>query len=530
MAADPTALLERAKAVLADPPCDYVASEGAAPLSPGPVRSVHPARPSVTLWEGAPEASHIDQAVAAARSAQGPWALRPQEERFAALRRVQERFQERAEDIALLIAAETGKPLWEARQEAAALSGKIDITLDEQGPGLARVRPYEVAITPTRTGRAFFRPHGVMAVVGPFNFPAHLPNGHIVPALAMGCAVVFKPSEKTPATGQLLAQLFREGLAEAGADPALVTLVHGAGDVAAQLVSHSDIDGVLFTGSWPVGRRILEANLDRPSRLIALEMGGDNASLVLEDADLKQAVVECCRTAYATAGQRCTCCRRIVVHRAVADRFIDAFVRCAGALVVGDPLVEDPAPFMGPVIRPEVRDAALAFVEQLEAAGAEPLLAPRAVRDVPGCEAGGFLTPGLHRVERFVAEEDPRHAGCDVEVFAPVARLCVVSDFEEGLAQVNATRYGLAASIFTCDVEKHRAFQQLARAGCVNVNTGTAGASSALPFGGLGLSGNHRPAAAFAPDYCVHPVASLVETGAAAATSPGMAFDDAWLS
>ena len=132
---------------------------------------------------------------------------------------------------------------------------------------MSRVAEYEARINDTRTGRCRFKPHGVMAVIGPFNFPAHLPNGHFVPALLMGDTVVVKPSDKTPAVGQLMAELMHE----AGAPAGVFNVIQGAADVASTLVNHDDIDGVLFTGSWPVGRRIMEANLDRPGRMLALE-------------------------------------------------------------------------------------------------------------------------------------------------------------------------------------------------------------------------------------------------------------------
>ncbi len=430
--------------------------------------------------------------------------------------------------MASLITDETGKALWEGKAEAGLLSAKVDVTLDD-GPlgALARVRGQEVEMTATRAGRTGFRPHGVMAVIGPFNFPAHLPNGHIVPALAMGNTVVFKPSDKAPAVGQRLAAWFDEALQSVGAPAGVVNLVHGLGDVAGSLVAHDGIDGVLFTGSWPVGRKILEANLDRPSRIIALEMGGNNPAVVMDSADLRQAVIECVRCAFVTTGQRCTCTRRIIVHRSVADRFIAAMAKAASTLVVGDPRAEHPV-FMGPIISAESRDAVIQFQAALASAGGEVVVESSA----PEHPDGAYLvTPGIVRVDRFSAGgDDPAaDAGCDGEVFGPFVRISVVDTFEEALEQANATRFGLASSIFSSDESEIASFSANARAGCVNVNTGTAGASGKLPFGGLGLSGNHRPAGSFSLDYCAYPVAGLIESGDAATVAPGMLFEDGWL-
>ncbi|MCG3122767.1 MAG: N-succinylglutamate 5-semialdehyde dehydrogenase [Phycisphaerales bacterium] len=497
------------------------------------IRTHNPANPSVIIWQGSPPVDAVADAVNAARSALALWRRWEPQRRFAVLRTYQKICHARAKDIAGLIADETGKVLWDAEQEASLLAAKVDITLDQSPVGaMHRVMPYEVTVSPTRQGRAWFRPHGVMAVIGPYNFPLHLPNGHIIPALATGNTVVFKPSDKAPACGQLLAELLQEALDEHHAPAGTLNLVHGAADVASATVSHPGIDGVLFTGSWPVGRKILHANLDRPSRIVALEMGGNNPAVVMDDADLKQAVVECARSAFISTGQRCTCTRRIIVHRAIAPAFTSALCKAAGSLIIGDPRADHPV-FMGPIITDAARQAVFEFQTALHRAGAEVLFPSRPV-DSPG--NGWFLTPGVVRVERFHnggsgpvsgCEFD---AGCDIEVFGPLVRLCVVETLDHAIEQANATKYGLAAAIFSRSQETVERFQAEARAGCVNVNCGTAGASSKLPFGGLGLSGNHRPAGAFSLDYCAYPVAGMVETGTDAAIPVGLKIEDSWLS
>lgn len=508
-------------------PSDLIAGRSEAPTEGAPIESRDPSNPSRVVWSGRGAPSQVARAIAAAREAAVTWARTPRARRVAVLRRYQSLCNARSAAIARLICDETGKALWDCAAEAALLGAKVDITLDEGPQGaLSRVADIELSLGASRMGRAWFRPHGVMAVVGPFNFPAHLPNGHIVPALAMGNTVVFKPSDKTPGVGQLLGELFAEALDAEGAPAGVVNVVQGGADVARALVAHDDIDGVLFTGSWPVGRAILEANLDRPGRLLALEMGGNNAAVILPDADLRQAVIECVRSAFVTSGQRCTCTRRLIVHAAVADRVLAALTETTRALRVGDPSLPDT--FMGPVISHAARQSVLDAQDRFERAGATVLLRALAMEPSP-TEGGFYVTPSVLRVDRFVAREDLSHAGADIEVFGPLLRVSVVDSLDEALAQANATRYGLAASVFTRDPDAIERFVAEARAGCVNVNTGTAGASSKLPFGGLGWSGNHRPAGSFSLDYCAYPVAGMIERGDAAALTPGMRFDNAWL-
>jgi succinylglutamic semialdehyde dehydrogenase len=499
------------------------------------IESRNPARPAEVVWSGRSRLAHVDAAVAAARNALPEWSRWPRERRFAALRRFAKLCEARAEQVAGLTCDEVGKVMWDARQEAAALSAKVEITLDETGGGpLKRVSDFELPLGGTRSGKTWFRPHGVMAVVGPYNFPAHLPNGHIVPALAMGNTVVLKPSDKAPGVGQLLIELFQEALAAEGAPAGVVNLVQGGVDVAKKLVGHEGLDGILFTGSWPVGRAIMEANLDRPGRILALEMGGNNAAVVMPDADLKQAAIEVVRSAFVTTGQRCTCTRRLIVHEAIADKFIAAVCKAASNLIVGEPRASHPV-FMGPLISEGARKAVLDFQNQAALGDGEMLVQATAMQVDGG---GWYVTPGVMRVEEFDAQERhqgteaSRHqvrAGDDVEVFGPLLRVAIVKSLDEAIEQTNATRYGLAASIFTKDVAAQERFCGEVRAGCINVNAGTAGASSKLPFGGLGLSGNHRPAGAFSLDYCAYPVAGLVEKGDGAAMPLGMRFEDGWV-
>lgn len=511
-------------AALANPASNLVGGKWI-PIAGTGLASQSPAEPSRTIYSCQPQIGHVDLAVRAARAASSAWARTSPEQRFAILRRFAAICKSRESDLTQLISDETGKVLWDSKAEAQLLPAKVDITLDQSAnSGLARVTGFEAALSPTRKGICSFRPHGVMAVLGPFNFPAHLPNGHIVPALAMGNTIILKPSDKTPAIGQLLVELLYQALSEANAPEGVVNLVQGGADVAAALSNHPDLDGILFTGSWPVGRRIMQANLDRPGRILALEMGGNNPAIVMADADLKQAAIECVRSAFITTGQRCTCTRRLIVHESIATKFVKAVCTAASNLIIGHPTSSHPV-FMGPLVSQSARDHVLQSIGQLSRAGGE-LLVPPTIPDLPGW----FITPSVMRVPRFVASSDAdAHPGADIEIFGPFLRVSTFDTLDDALQQANSTQFGLASSIFTQDTAVTQRFLAEARAGCININAGTAGASSKLPFGGLGLSGNHRPAGAFSLDYCAMPIGSMVESGNGAVIPSGMKFEDDWL-
>jgi succinylglutamic semialdehyde dehydrogenase len=521
-------------ASLKQPPSDLIGGEWTPLNRPTPhhVASHNPARPEQMIWSGHANLEHVGAAVAAARKAFPAWAAWGRDNRFRVLKRFAELCKQRAPQVLEIICDETGKVMWEAKGEAMALASKVDITLDASPiGGLNRVQGFEFEMAPQKYGRAWFKPHGVMAVLGPFNFPAHLPNGHIVPALAMGNTIVFKPSDKTPGVGQILAEMLHEALLLEGAPnrgAGVVNLVQGGAETAAALADHDDIDGVLFTGSWPVGRKIMEANLDRPGRILALEMGGNNAAVVMHDANLRQAAIEIVRCAFNTTGQRCTCTRRAIIHTLAADKLIPAMVKAAESLVIDSPRAARPGGvFTGPIISEAARDAVLSAQKAWtkKSSGGEMLLEAKAI-DRP--DKGWYVSPGIVKVPKFSAT-DGKDAGCDIEIFGPLLRISIVRDLEEAVEQANATRYGLAASIFTKDIKTAERFMFESRAGCVNVNTGTAGASSKLPFGGLGLSGNHRPAGSFSLDYCAYPVAGMLERGEAAQLAEGMKWEDRWV-
>ncbi|MEM7409631.1 MAG: aldehyde dehydrogenase family protein [Myxococcota bacterium] len=430
-------------------------------------------------------AADVDAAVTRAQQAFPAW----RDAGADARRRVLERFAEiaaaKVDELAALIAREVGKAHWDALGEAKLLAPKVAVTL---GDGLDLVAD----VVPAAGQRASYRPRGVLAVYGPFNFPAHLPNGHIVPALATGNAVVFKPSEESPIVGAWMADCWRE----AGLPEGVLEVVQGGPDTGRALAA-ADVDGILFTGSYATGRALQEATLDAPQKLLALELGGSNAMIVCADADLELAVAEAALSIAATTGQRCTCARRLFVERPILDEFQERLEGVLRGLRIGRP--DDPDVFMGPL----ASAAAFARLEKqrglaAEAGGERVLLVD------PGLPAP-FVGAGLVRFENT----DQTHPYQREEIFGPEAALYPVGDLDHAIAATNDSDYGLAASVMTRERAKFEHAVGRIRTGILNWNKATVGASGRLPFGGSGKSGNDRPAGVTATLYCTAPQAHL---------------------
>jgi succinylglutamic semialdehyde dehydrogenase len=435
----------------------------------------------------------LDPAVDAAQRAYPSWRDAGPDERALCLRRLADAIQAGAERLADVIARDAGKPLWEARTEVNAMLNKVEITLDA---GLDMIREQHFEVSPGQI--AYSRPHarGVLAVLGPFNFPAHLPHGHVVPALATGNTVVIKPSERTPAVGQVYAEL----AAQAEFPPGVFNLIQGDGTLGAKLAAHPEVHGVLFTGSYAVGRRILESTLDQPWKLVALEMGGKNGVLVCDDADLKAAVHAIAFGATVTAGQRCSATSRVIVDRRVAAELVGRLSETLRALRIGYALDEDV--FMGPVISAQAREHHARVLELAHEEGTELLVAGGPIE---GPRRGHYVHPSLHRVP--CVSRDSRYQ-CE-EHFVPDVFVVEVDSFEEGMAALDTPDYGLVGSVFTRQRARFEQVFRESRLGLLNWNTSTVGASSKLPFGGVGRSGNDRPAGVLSTAYCTYPVASL---------------------
>ncbi len=451
--------------------------------------SLNPAKGEV-YWQGqAASAEQVEAAVKSARTAATDWALAGFEARVAIARRYAELLGENKEALAIAIATETGKPLWEARTEVGAMIGKVEISVKAYNERTGE-RESDMA-----GAKAVLRhkPHGVVAVFGPYNFPGHLPNGHIVPALIAGNTVVLKPSELTPAVAGEMVKLWLE----AGLPAGVLNLVQGEKETGIALASNPDIDGLFFTGSSNTGHILHQQFAGHPGKILALEMGGNNPLIIDGVADIKAAVHETLQSAYITAGQRCTCARRLIVPTGDwGDRFLDALAEAVRGIQVGDAFAE-PAPFMGSLISEAAADGVLAAQEELLAQGATSLVRSEKLK------AGtGLISPGLIDVTA-VAER------ADEEIFGPMLQVIRVADFDAAIAEANNTQFGLSAGLFSDSEEQFNYFYDRIRAGIVNWNKQLTGASSAAPFGGIGASGNHRASAYYAADYCSYPVAGI---------------------
>ncbi len=454
-----------------------------------------------TVWQG-PTAGRADveRALAGARGAQVAWSRAGLDARLEVILAFARRLDARRDEVAAAIATEVGKPHWEALTEVAAMVAKVD----HAAAAYEDRTPTRVAAEARLTHRAL----GVVAVLGPYNFPGHLPNGQIVPALLAGNAVVFKPSELTPMVASLTAALW----AEAGIPEGVLHVVCGRADVGAALVD-GDVDAVLFTGSRRTGAAIHASLASRPEVLLALEMGGNNP-LVIDQVgdrtdDLAAAVDLVIRSAFLTSGQRCTCARRLLV-RAGHDDFLAALAAATDELVVGG-WRDRPEPFMGPVVTAAAARHVDAAADALLAAGGRCLTGRRI--DASG---SAFVAPTIVDVDAVATVPDE-------EVFGPLLTVARYAHLDDAIAMANATRYGLSAGIVTPDEASFERFVTEVRAGIVNWNQPLTGASSTAPFGGLGASGNHRPAAWYAADFSAAPVASLTSpTLDHSAPLPGM--------
>ena len=434
----------------------------------------------------------LDHAISAARAAAASWSQTPLDQRREIALTFAGKVAAQRDDLARLISRETGKPFWEALTEADSVGAKVAISIQAQDQRAGEAIAEAGGVRQTLR----HRPHGVLAVLGPFNFPMHLANGHIVPALLAGNAVVFKPSEKTPASGAWMAELWRQ----AGLPDGVLTVVQGGADIGGALAAHPDVDGVLFTGSVRSGQAIHRSLVDAPWKILALELGGNNPLIAWDVEDIESAAHLVVQSAFVSAGQRCSCARKLVIEAGPhGDALIEALAALTDRLRIAAPF-ERPEPFLGPVIDQAAADALIHAEAGLMAA------AGTAIRPLRRLEPERpFLRPAL--IDMTAAQ-----SRVDSELFGPLLQIVRVGGFDEALIEAGRTRFGLAAGLIGGTEALFDRFWQALRAGVVNWNRPTTGASSAAPFGGVGASGNHRPSAFYAADYCAYPVAGL-ETG-----------------
>lgn len=451
------------------------------------------------VWQGhAASADDVSEAMAAARLAFPAWSRRPIEERVTIARAFAKAIEKRADELAQTISREMGKAAWDARGEVQAMIGKIEISIRAQAER-ASAREEKAAFGAMSLSH---HAHGVLGVFGPFNFPGHLPNGHIVPALLAGNCILFKPSELTPGVGALMAEAWDE----AGLPAGVLNLLQGAREVGAALLDSAGLNGVLFTGSAQTGALIHRKFAGRPDVMLALELGGNNPLIVWPPVDAKAAANLIVHSAFATSGQRCSCARRLIVPAGAAgDAIIAALAEVTPKIVVG-PASQMPEPFLGPLVNADAADRTVKFEQGLVQLGANVI--------VPVKRDGAFVHPGVIDVTGLSPPDE--------ELFGPILQVYRVQDFDHALDVANATRFGLAGGLISDDPALWARVKNEMRVGVLNWNRPTTGASGAMPFGGPGLSGSLRPSAYYAADYVAYPVATQSSEKAVAIAAPGL--------
>ena len=468
--------------------------------------SLNPANNEVIWQANSATAEQVDTAVKSAREAFYSWSDMAFEARLEIVKRFAEQLKENSEELAIAIAKETGKPLWETRTEAGAMVGKIAIS---EKAYHERTGVVENAMP---VGRAVIRhkAHGVVAVFGPYNFPGHLPNGHIVPALLAGNTVIFKPSELTPYVAELTLKLWEK----AGLPAGVINLVQGEVETGKALASHRGIDGLFFTGSSRTGHILHEQFAGQPGKILALEMGGNNPLIVKDASDTKAVVHDIIQSAFISSGQRCTCARKLFLPAGEqGDAILEHLVRATKAIKVGN-FDDEEQPFMGSMISNQAAAGMVAAQQQLIDLGAEAII------ELTHKEGTGFVTPGILECSNVTDFPDDEH-------FGPLLKVFRYTDFDAAIEKANDTSFGLSAGLLSDNAEDYDHFLRRIRAGIVNFNRPITGASSAAPFGGIGASGNHRASAYYAADYCAYPVASveLEKVTLPGALSPGLSID-----
>ena len=417
------------------------------------------------------------------KSAYLRWSKLSLKQRVTKLQPLKEIITKKWTDLSGTISRETGKPLWESEVELKAVLGKIDFVL---GPGLDRIKVKKI---PKAQGQIRFKSRGLLLVIGPFNFPIHLPLGQILPALVAGNSVIFKPSEKTPASGQNVAEMFHQLQLPEG----VFQMIQGGSGVSKKLSCHKQCDGVLFTGSFEVGQKIKEALVKHYDKILALEMGGYNSALIWDYKNKALALEETIKGCFLSAGQRCSSTSQILVHKNRSEEFIKDFVEMAKSVSVNH---WSRNPFMGPVINELAVKRFFVLQKKIIKEGGEILLEGKRLK-----KNGYYVTPGIYKMNPKKSKPATK------ETFTPQVIFYEVESLDQAVELINYSGYGLVLSLFTNNSLVREEIFHRAKVGLINYNLSTIGASPWLPFGGLGKSGNDRPAGSFAFDFCVSPVA-----------------------
>ena len=465
---------------------NFIAGEWVAPARARYVSKTNPATGATLAQVPLSDASDVGRAIAAAAAAFPAWRRVPAPKRGEILFRVGRRLEERKDDLARLMTAEMGKVLTEARGD---VQEAIDMAYYMAGEGrrsFGYTTPSELT---DKFAMAIRDPIGVAGIITPWNFPAAIPSWKMFPALVLGNTIVFKPATDTPLVAGEMVKI----LAECGIPAGVVNLVYGSGGEAGEaILGDPRVALVSFTGSVETGRHVA-ARAGEGLKRVSLELGGKNAVIVLDDADLDLAVDGIVWSAFGTTGQRCTACSRILVQAGVYDALRDRLVARMKTMTLGDGL--EPATDVGPLINRAARDRVHEYVGIARAEGAVVAAGGLPVEN-------GALSAGVFYAPTLLTEVTHGMRVAREEIFGPVLSMIRVRDLDEAIAINNDVIYGLSSSIFTRDVNQtFRAIRDLAT-GIVYVNAGTTGAEIHLPFGGTRGTGNgHREAGTAALDF-----------------------------
>ena len=441
------------------------------------------------LWEGNfANATQLNAAMRAAHKSHDEWSAESIQTRIKIIRKFYALLEKNKLTMTKLISDETGKTHADAASEVAATLAKLNNSIlafkKRTGSQKNSIGTMEATLQHSS--------HGVMSVVGPFNFPLHLPNGHITPALIAGNTIVYKPSESTPMVAEYMMMLWDK----AGLPAGVINMIHGGKDIVQGLCKHSINNGLLFTGSYKVGKQINKIMADYPEKILALELGGNNPLVVWSTKKLNAAADIIFESAFISSGQRCTCARRLILpNNKNGKKILAKLKQKIQSLSYADPLDL----YYGPLISPKATEGFLAFQDKLIHLGAKTILKARKVR-------GSFnlVTPSLINITGMTKSYDE-------ENFGPMLQIFFADTFDEAVAEANNTKYGLAAGLISDNEKLFDGFVRRINAGVINFNSTTTGASGAFPFGGIGRSGNLRPAGFYAADYCAWPKASIIK-------------------
>jgi len=455
-----------------------------------------PADLSLKLWNAPIEYRHVDAVIDSAVSGFKSWRKTPLEQRILFLKKYQEQVVARKEEIAYAISMETGKPLWESRTEVQSVIQKVQVTIDDSLP---RIQNKSIQnILPNTSGHIVYKALGPALVIGPFNFPCHLANGQILSALVAGNSIIFKASEKTFYSAQLLIECFHQAAFPSG----VINFILGDGEVAKRILKDKNIKAVFFTGSKEVGKKILDITHHDLSKIVSLELGGKNTSILHSDAPLEHALPELLKACFLTSGQRCTSTAIVAIHHSIQNEFMEKFHSLAKKIIIDHPTEYEVEPFMGPLIDQASVDTYLLFMGMAKREGIEEIMRGKQIEKA---RKGHYVSPSIHLAQKW---NNDSHF-LQNEIFGPNVTFIPYHDFDEAIQIANSTEYGLASALFSKNQELYRYALEEIDAGLLNFNRSTVGASAKLPFGGVKNSGNYRPAALTTIDACVYQMASL---------------------